>query len=522
MGMLRGMRIWGDMMGLKRTAIAFGAVFLLLLSAAHADAAGEQLANFGNALDAQVTMSNTVLRNSPQTILASFEIYNSLPENMPVYVLRQDPATGWEIVKLLGGLAPQSYTQLELEVEVQHGSEVNKTTRYAIVGKDEEGKLYGKFFEVTEDWTAYEKDISLSLTQALVVFVPLTCAILVTIVIIIAQSAYMDKRRTRMIQNARGEYTMETFVFPVTRGRNIGEKVADVMIHPATLIFELACVALMVSVMADSITQVNGGQEAVKIMAITAVGAFAVPFLYFLLAWFLLRMEENKPMRFFMGMFVWGMFVAFVSFLVSSALVGQVNAVTTGAYLTIAVILITPAVEETLKGLGVFLMFGHHEYSDTLTGMMLGFTCGAGFAFVENWFYFSLKANPFDLGMSSWVVFVLYRSFFNTLAHGCFTASLAILPGYIKGIDRLGKYARMAFIPGLILAVVIHSVFNVSAVLDQFFLPNREAIFFTFNPLIIILMGAIFFLVLVLAIVDEKKRKIRNASIATGQAPPPM
>ncbi|MFA6489502.1 MAG: PrsW family intramembrane metalloprotease [Candidatus Micrarchaeia archaeon] len=509
-------------MGFKSHSLALFASLLLLSSIVYADAAGEELANFGNALDAQVRMRNTELMQSPQTIIAAFEVYNSLEENMPVYILRQDPTAGWQVVRLLGGLPPQSYSQLELEVQVQHERSTKKTTRYAIVGRDGEGRLYGKFFEISEDWTAYEKDISTSLTNALVVFVPLTGAVLITVVIVIAQSAYSERRRTKMVQNARGEYTMETFVFPVTRGRPLGEKLADVMMHPITLVFELGCVALMVALMADSITQTVGGEDAMKIMALTAVAAFAIPFLYFLLSWYFLRMEESKPLRLFGGIFVWGMFMAFVSFIISSALVGQIKDFAAGAYLTIAVILITPAVEETLKGLGIFLMSGHHEFNDTLTGMLLGFSCGAGFAFVENWFYFSLKASPFDLGMTGWAVFVLYRSFFNTLAHGCFTASLAIMPGYVKGVPGLARYSHLAFIPGLVLAVVIHSIFNISAVLDQFLLPNRDAVFFTFNPLTIILMAAIFFLVLVLAVIDEKKRKIRAGSVPFTPSPPPQ
>lgn len=498
-----------------------GAVLLLFSALLSADAAGDALADFSNALDAKVAVSGEDLVKSPQAITASFEIYNPLEENLPVYILKQDTDKGWQVVKLLGGLAPQSYTKLELEVQVQHERVAKKTTRYAIVGKDEGGRLYGKFFEISEDWAAYEKEISTSLTNALVVFVPLAGVALIVAVIIIAQSAYVDKRGTKLAQNARGEYTLGTFVFPRMSGRPFSEKIADIIIHPAMLTFELGCVTLMVALMADSITQAAGGENALKIMALTAIGAFAIPFVYFLFAWLLLWREENKPMRFFIGMFVWGMFVAFVSFIISSALVGEMKDIATGAYLTIAVILITPAIEETLKGIGVFFMSGHHEYNDTLTGMMLGFTCGAGFAFVENWFYFSLKASPFDLGMNGWAVFVLYRSFFNTLAHGCFTAALSTLPGYLKGAGSLGKYARLAFIPGLVLAIVIHAIFNISAVLDQFLLPTREAVFFTFNPLIIILLGAMFFLVLVLAIIDEKKRKIRaSAPLSFGQQEP--
>ena len=168
-------------------ALAFCIALLLSSSALSADAEGDALADFSNSLDAKVTLSNTELVKSPQAITAAFEIYNSLEQNLPVYVLRQDPENGWQVVKLLGGLAPQSYTKLELEVQVQHERLATKTTRYAIVGRDDSGNLYGKFFEISEDWIAYEKDISTSLTNALVIFVPLAGAVLIIAVIIIAQ-----------------------------------------------------------------------------------------------------------------------------------------------------------------------------------------------------------------------------------------------------------------------------------------------------------------------------------------------
>lgn len=503
-----------------RAALALCAVFLLFSPLLFAELTGDELADFGNALDARVVITNTELKQSPQIINVEFEIYNPLDQNMPVYVLRQDSDEGWQIVKLLGGLAPETYTQLVLEIQVQHERTAQKTTRYAIVGRDDEGNLYGKFIEINEDWTEYEKEISRNLTNALIIFVPLIGALLIAVAIIVAQSVYGDKSKIKLSMGW-SEYDPETSTLQEARGKPLGEKIADAMIHPATLALELGCVALMVALMADTVAQATGGEDAFKIMALTALGAFTVPFLYFLLSWWLIRMEEGKSARLFVGMFIWGMFVAFLSFIISSSIIVGVQGFATGAYFTIAMILLTPAVEETLKGLGVFLVSGHPEYNDTLTGLMLGFTCGAGFAFVENWFYFSLKANPFDLGMGAWAVFIIYRSFFNTLAHGCFTASLSTLPGYLKDTENLGRYAKLAFIPGLILAISIHAIFNISAVLDQFLMPSREAIFFTFNPLIIILLGAIFFLVLVLAVIDEKRRKLRNAPVLNFSAQPP-
>lgn len=478
------------------------AVLLLLAAPAFADQLADDLANFNAALDAKITVGNETLKTSPQIILVKVVANNPYPTNMPIYVLRQGEA-GWEVVKLLGGLAPKGESRLELEIEVQYGKETKKKTRYAIVGRGDDGQTYGAYFEVAEDWAQYEKEIDQSLTDALVTFVPIAGLLLVVLIIATAKTAFTPKSGA-----PEGDYTLRTLIFPEISGKPFEEKIADVMINPVTIIFELLCVGILVMLMADSVTQASGAENGMKVMILSGIGSFFIPFLYFAAAWYFEKHEEGKPLRFFAGMFVWGMFVAFLSFLVSSTIVGEMKAYAIASYAIIATMLVSPMVEETLKGMGIVLISGHHEYNDTLTGLLLGFTCGAGFAFIENWFYFSAKANPFEIGLVPWATLIVYRSFFNTLAHGCFTAAASTLVGYARGVDRLRKFARLAFIPGLLLAVAIHTIFNISALADGFVIANRQMLFYVFNPMLIILLAAMFFLVLVLATIDEKKRKM--------------
>jgi RsiW-degrading membrane proteinase PrsW (M82 family) len=85
------------------------------------------------------------------------------------------------------------------------------------------------------------------------------------------------------------------------------------------------------------------------------------------------------------------------------------------------------------------------------------------------------------------------------------TVSTAI--GYCKGIERIRKYAKLAFIPGTFLAITIHMMYNLSALADSFVFANKSIPFFIFNPMLIILLATLFFLVLVFATIDEKRRK---------------
>ena len=487
------------------------AIFLLFSHAAFADELANQLANFGSGLDATVLVHNDTLLKSPQIVLVDANIQNPLDEPMSLYLIRQED-DGWKIINLLGALAPQSNNNVGLEITVAYDKKTTARTRYAIVGRDTQGTVYGTSFEIDEDWAEYEKEIRASLSDMVLLWVPAVTLVLIVMLFAVARYAYT----TKSPESVKGEYTMQTLIAPKVAYSPFEEKVADLIMHPVTLLLELACVGVLVYIMLESLTQGTGADDAGKIMLLSAIGSFAVPFLYFAAAWYFEKHEEGKPLRFFAGMFVWGMFAAFLSLLVSSGIISELRGVDIAPYVIVATMLVAPIVEESFKGMGILFMSGHHDYNDALTGLLLGFTCGAGFAFVENWFYFSFKTNPFDIGLVSWVTLILYRSFFNTLAHGCFTAAVSTPIGYAKSIQKLKSVARFAFVPGVFLAIAIHAIYNMSALADSFVVDGKMVPFYVFNPMLIILLATLFFLVLVFAKIDEKKR----AAMARAGWPP--
>lgn len=487
----------------KAKLSAFFLALLLLVSLPAAEAVADQLAEFDDYLDAKITLDATPLTKSPQSLNVNIVVTNKQDSPISLYIIRQAPS-GWEIVRLIGAAAGRTSTPVDLEVEVSYQKETAKKTRYAIVGRGEDGRIYGQFFEITEDWASYEREIRDSLSGSIVTWVPIIAALMIILIVVTAKVAYSSKSEGIV----RNEYTIRTLLFPEITGRPTEEKLADIIINPITIAFELICVAVLVLVMFETVNKEAGFEDGLRIMVLSAIGAFSVPFIYFAAAWFFEKRMESKPLRFFAGMFVWGMFAAFLSLLISSTLLSSMKD-NTGilAYAILTTMLIAPVVEETMKGMGVLFVSGHHDYNDTLTGLLLGFTCGVGFAFVENWFYFSFRTNPFDMGLASWGTLIFYRSFFNTLAHGFFTACVSTLIGYCKGIERLKKYAKLAFIPGIFIAISIHMIYNLSALADSYVFASKSVPFFIFNPMLIILLATLFFLVLVFAIIDEKKRK---------------
>ena len=285
-----------------------------------ADTLGEELAYFGSLLDADITIQDRALAESPQDILVSITAINPYSEPMPLYVIR-NRGYGWEVVKLVGALAPASSSTIELEVEVRYEKLSEKSTRYAVVARGEDGTLYGRYFDIVEDWHPYENGIQESLTFAMNTVLPVAVVLLVVLLAVVARVAYFSKSPGV----DAGEYTMKSMVFPEVQGRPFEEKIADLLIHPLILVVELLCVGAIALVMHETLSQSGSQQDAVQLIILAGVASFIVPFLYFAAAWYFEKREERKPLRFFGGIFVWGMFAAFCSLLISSYLVGQLQ-----------------------------------------------------------------------------------------------------------------------------------------------------------------------------------------------------
>ena len=148
----------------------------------------------------------------------------------------------------------------------------------------------------------------------------------------------------------------------------------------------------------------------------------------------------------------------------------------TGAMLAIAVssttrfaevvgaAVVAPVVEETIKGLGVLLLFlVWRRYVDgPVDGLVYAATVAAGFAFVENILYFGEAMS--DQQVSVATVFVL-RGVMSPFAHVVFTACVGLALGWAA--RRPGHAWVWAFPLGLVAAMVLHGLWNASAVVGD-------------------------------------------------------
>jgi RsiW-degrading membrane proteinase PrsW (M82 family) len=112
---------------------------------------------------------------------------------------------------------------------------------------------------------------------------------------------------------------------------------------------------------------------------------------------------------------------------------------------------VAPVVEETLKAAFVVYLVRQHKVGFVVDAAIHGFGIGAGFALLENLVYLSLHpgAPPW-----TWVV----RGFGTAIMHGGTTAIVAMVSRTL--LNRTTRFRLRLVVPGLGLAVVLHSVYN--------------------------------------------------------------
>jgi RsiW-degrading membrane proteinase PrsW (M82 family) len=112
---------------------------------------------------------------------------------------------------------------------------------------------------------------------------------------------------------------------------------------------------------------------------------------------------------------------------------------------------VAPFIEEFLKGVIIYVLIRRHRIGFPVDAAIFGFAVGAGFAIFENLYY--LRAMP-DLPLGTWIV----RGFGTAIMHGGATAIFAITAHTL--MEQHPKRVFLALLPGFLVAVIAHSVYN--------------------------------------------------------------
>ena len=112
-----------------------------------------------------------------------------------------------------------------------------------------------------------------------------------------------------------------------------------------------------------------------------------------------------------------------------------------------------PAIEEAVKAIYVFTLVRRGRIGFLVDAAILGFAVGTGFALIENLEY--LRSLP-ERRVLLWMV----RGFGTAMLHGGATALFAVLTKTLFDRHHGRALAEAAFVPGLLLAMALHSLFN--------------------------------------------------------------
>ncbi len=124
--------------------------------------------------------------------------------------------------------------------------------------------------------------------------------------------------------------------------------------------------------------------------------------------------------------------------------------------LRIESIIVAPVVEETTKGLFLFLMVTNKKFDNITDGIVYGGAIGLGFGMTENFFYFIFYSQSFN----DWLSIVIIRTLFSGVMHCVSTGTLGAFLGYAKFKPRIIKITFPLI--GLAAAMFIHFMWNLS------------------------------------------------------------
>ena len=171
-----------------------------------------------------------------------------------------------------------------------------------------------------------------------------------------------------------------------------------------------------------------------------------LPVCCFLAALVYLDSYKLVPLRWVLGTIILGCVTGIASYPLNSIGLQWLD-VSFTAYTRYA----APLVEESLKALIIWALMRNNRIGFLVDAAIFGFAVGAGFAIFENMYYLTILP---DLKLGTWIV----RGFGTAIMHGGATAIFAVITHTL--LEQYPTRGWAALLPGLLIAIITHSVFN--------------------------------------------------------------
>ncbi|MEO7753607.1 MAG: PrsW family intramembrane metalloprotease [Terracoccus sp.] len=217
----------------------------------------------------------------------------------------------------------------------------------------------------------------------------------------------------------------------------------------------LLCLVILLGILGERLTA-----QAIVVSALMAL----VPLLVVVPVYLWLDRYEAEPVRYQLFAFLWGALVAVVgAFFLNTYGLGLLLDATWNDPMETGAVYLAPVVEETLKGLGVLLifLFRRREFDGVVDGIVYGGIVGAGFAFSENVLYLGQAAT--DSGAEGLTGTFIVRCLMGPFAHPLFTSLTGIGIGIAVSVRR-PALRLAAIVVGWLCAMLLHGLWNLAAV----------------------------------------------------------
>ncbi len=445
---------------------------------------------------ATINPTTAVCSDTPCSIDFNASITNPSDRTIKLFIAEKD-GDNWRIILDIGSLEAKQTAKFGFTLNFIYIGQTTYIGQYAIISDT----LLKNEFTIIESWEKYQDRAKDLLSVGGFIIAPI---IAFGIIIILYFSSRIAQRHPYMYHP--GEFTMENLYTIPTRGP-LGERLALLLTNPILWAIILFFAFLL---MGSLILITYRGADfllLIQIGLISLVTASLIPVILMVITWYA-DLYEREPFRFVVGMFMWGVIAAFLAFFINGAVIflfGQAaGAIPILLVSVFGSILVSPVIEEIVKAAGLSIMAQHHEFDDTLDGLLYGFAIGLGFATMENWFYFVTRVDPLTVGLDAWLSAILYRSFFNTVAHGCFTGFVGAIIGLVKSRKRFQEYFLISIFPGLFIAMILHIIFNFTAYLDIIAVAQYRAVIILFNPVLVVTVAVGFIAIYIFALIENR------------------
>ncbi len=193
-----------------------------------------------------------------------------------------------------------------------------------------------------------------------------------------------------------------------------------------------------------------------------------VPF-YLLLALWIDRFEK-EPIWMLIAAFVWGATGAIlIAFIINTLFESAAREALAELASVATATLSAPLVEEFSKGLAlvIFYFWKRDEFDNVLDGIIYAAMVGLGFAMTENILYYGQSIAKG--GLSGSIFIFILRGVVSPFAHPFFTSMTGIGLGLAQQSAKGSPLKFVAPVAGLILAMALHFLWNLSASLGALF-----------------------------------------------------